>query len=241
MIKKLLFIFAVAATGVLSAQTFQIQDHLDNNIEGTHHYEYGSNLYLSETKFHVKNISGSMATYSAKVYEIENPKGSDLQVCFGSNCFTSSQTITGTVNLPAGNTDTTFKAAPFTFAWGVGDSATWRVTIYNVSNPNDSSSAIITWRENSTSIENLNSTDVSYKVYPNPATDVLKINYAFNGKVINPVVEVFDVLGQQVATHQLVSQSGTLKLNVSNMKAGVYFYSIRSGNETLKTERVMIR
>lgn len=241
MIKKLLFILTTVAAGALSAQTFQIQDHLDNSIEGTNHYEYGSNLYLSETKFHVKNISGATATYSAKVYEIDNPKGSDLQVCFGSNCFTSSQTITGTVNLGAGNTDTTFKAAPFTFAWGVGDSATWRVTIYNVANPNDSSSAVITWKENSTSINDLQSKDVAYKLYPNPATDVLKISYAFEGTVVNPVIEVFDVLGQKVATHQLVSQSGVLKLNVSNMKAGVYFYSIRSGNETLKTERVMIR
>lgn len=249
MIKKILFISSLFVAGIVSAQSFQIMDHYDVSIEGTSHYENGSTMYLSETKFHIKNLTGSTATYTAKVYEIVNPKSSDLQVCYGTNCFTAddntsgAQTNSGSVALSGGQIDSTFKVAPFTFTWGTGDSARWRVTVFNLSNPNDSSSAVITWKEGVTSVEVISKEDVQVSAYPNPVSDLLTIDYNLKGWEVNSKaqIEIFDVVGRKKDQFNLVKAKGQLKLDVSDFTSGVYFYTINVGGQSLKTERIIIK
>ena len=247
MIRKLLFISALFAAGFASAQTFQLMDKNDVSIDGTNHFIGDTPFNLSETKFHVKNMTGSSATYTAKVYEINNMPASDLQVCYGTNCYTAddgvsgAQTNAGSVSLAGGAIDSTFKAAPFTFTWNGSDSAVWRVTIYNLSNPNDSSSSVITWKANATSINELSKEDVKISAYPNPVEDVLNVKYNIDGNVSNANINVFDIVGKKVASHQLMNNKGTLKLDVSSLNAGVYFYSVNVNGQTLKTERVIVK
>ena len=249
MIKKILFISSIFLAGVVSAQTFQILDHNDVNIEGTSHYERGTAMELSETKFHVKNLTGTIATYSAKVYEMVNPKSSDLQICYGTNCFTAddntpgAQTNIGTVSLAGGATDTTFKAAPFTFTWGGSDSARWRVTIYNVGDVNDSSSVIITWKEGfPVSIkQEVSQDDVALSAYPNPVSNILTVNYNVDADIVaNVSIDVYDVVGKKVTSHKVVNNKGQAKLDVSAFNAGVYFYSLNVNGQAIKTERIII-
>lgn len=249
MIKKLLLVSSVFCAGFASAQTFQIMDHYDVSIEGMSHYENGSTMYLSETKFHIKNLTGSTATYTAKVYEMVNPKSSDLQVCYGTNCFTAddntpgAQTNSGSVALSGGQIDSTFKVAPFTFTWGTGDSARWRVTVFNLSNPNDSSSAIITWKEGVTSIEAITKEDVKVSAFPNPVSDLLTINYNIKDWSDNDRarIELFDVVGKKMDVIALNKSKGQLKLDVNRFNSGVYFYTVSVNGQALKTERVIIK
>ncbi len=249
MIKKILFISSMFFVGLASAQTFQIMDHYDVSIEGTSHYERGSLQALSETKFHVKNLTSSLATYSAKVYEIANTPASDLQICYGSNCFTADdgvsgpQTNIGNVSLAGGAIDSTFKAAPFTFTWVAGDSARWRVTIYNVSNPNDSSSAIITWKEGfPVSIKTeVSKNDVKLSAYPNPVSSLLTVNYNIDTDASADVaIDVYDVVGKKVTSHKVMNNKGQVQLNVSDFNSGVYFYSLNVNGQAIKTERIII-
>jgi|GEM_PF-3398110 len=250
MIKKILFISSIFIAGVVSAQTFQLRDYqTDASIDGMSHTERGTVQELSETKFYIKNLTGSTAVYSAKVYEISNPKASDLQVCYGTNCFTAddgvsgAQTNTGTVSLAGSQKDTTFKVAPFTFTWGSGDSAVWRVTVYNVSNANDSSSAIITWKEGfPVSIkQEVSQNDVALSAYPNPASTILNVNYNIDTDVsANVSIDVFDVVGKKVTTHKVVNKKGQVRLDVSGFNAGVYFYSLNVNGKAIKTERIII-
>lgn len=249
MIKKILFISSIFLAGLASAQTFQIMDHYDVSIEGTSHYERGSLMSLSETKFHVENLTGNLATYSAKVYEMANPTSADLQICYGSNCFTADdntpgpQTNIGTVSLAGGAIDSTFKAAPFTFTWATGDSARWRVTIYNVSNPNDSSSAIITWKEGfPVSIKaEVAKNDVKLSAFPNPVSSILTVNYNVDTDAsANVSIDVYDVVGKKVTSHKVMNNKGQVQLNVSDFNAGVYFYSLNVNGQAIKTERIII-
>lgn len=249
MIKKILFIASTFVVSIASAQTFQLMDHNDVSIDNTSHYEYGTTLYLEGTKFHVKNLSLGTATYSCKVYSISHSTTSDLQVCYGTNCFTADelnmgvQTNSGFVTIAGGGIDTSLKVAPFTFIWGAADSAVWRVTVYDVSNPTDSSSAIITWKEGfPLSIKNeISKESVSFAVYPNPTSDNLTINYKIDANVTVVSVDVFDVVGKRVLTHKLTGAKGIVKVDVSNLNSGIYFYAINADGQTLKTERVIIK
>lgn len=247
MIKKILFLAAIFTAGVASAQTFQLMDHNNVDIGGTNHYEYGSALDMSETKFHVKNLSGSTASYTCKVYEISNQPNTDLQVCYGSNCYTGAastsgaQAVGGSASVASGATDLTFKVAPFTFSWAAGDSATWRVVIYNVSDVNDSAAAVITWKVNPTSIDELSANSVKFSAYPNPTSGDLTVNYNIDVEDANNTLAVYDVVGKKVKSYTLLKNKGQLKLNVSDLNPGVYFYTVNVNGKALKTERVIVR
>lgn len=63
-------------------------------------------------------------------------------------------------------------------------------------------------------------------VYPNPATSEITVNSNSNEKTL---VEMYNIVGQKVYSEQFVN---TTKINVSNMKAGVYMLKVN--NHTTK-------
>ena len=77
--------------------------------------------------------------------------------------------------------------------------------------------------------------DFEISVYPNPVNDVLNINIASN----NTAIEIFDIVGKQVVKMNLVN--GKNQLNIENLKAGVYFYSIKKNGELIETKKIVVR
>ena len=74
-----------------------------------------------------------------------------------------------------------------------------------------------------------------YSIYPNPATDYIEIsldNHTMKGEVEN--VKIYDVLGikHPVSFAATPLSEGNLRLDVSNLPAGVYF--VRVGGQVLK-------
>ena len=252
MIKKILFIASFFAIGIVSAQSLQMLDANDNDISGTTHYEYGDLAALAVTKFHVKNLTGTTKAFALKVTLEYTPSGnSGLGVCFGSACYSASGIIVATQiinngigdNVAANAIYTDLKVGPVTWPWVncATDSAIWSVTAYDPANPSDSSSARIIWKCSApVSIdEEINITTLN--AYPNPATDNLTISYAIEGNNNNARMDVYDVLGQKVTSHALNSNKGQVNLNVDNLNAGVYFYSIKVDNKAIRTERVIVK
>ncbi len=247
MIKKILFITAIFICSYSFAQSFQIMDHYDVSIEGINHTEYGDAQTLSETKFHVKNISGAQAFYTAKVQLISNPTNVGLQVCYGVNCYVAGgtnsaiQIIGGGNSVAPGAIDSTFKVAPFSSSWNPGDSCTWRVTVYKNTDATDSSSTIITFIYGTNSIEEITSNDVSFSTYPNPATENLTIDYSIESHFNKARLDVYDMLGQKVDSYKINDTKGKLELDLSHLHSGVYFYTINVNEKILQTKRVIIK
>lgn len=67
-------------------------------------------------------------------------------------------------------------------------------------------------------------------IYPNPATTEITVNNNTNEKTL---VEMFNLVGQKVYSEQFVN---TTKINVSNMKAGVYMLKVNN-----HTTKVVVR
>jgi Zn-dependent metalloprotease len=74
-----------------------------------------------------------------------------------------------------------------------------------------------------------------YAVYPNPADEVVYIET----KNIEGSVSVIDGLGRVVKTHSIDKTESTLKLDIDQLKAGVYYLQIKNGNETF-TEKLIL-
>ncbi|MGB0881468.1 MAG: T9SS type A sorting domain-containing protein [Vicingaceae bacterium] len=246
MIRNILLLATVIVSTSMMAQTFDLKDHNDNSISGTNHAEYGNGTYLSSTKFHVENTSGASASYTADVQEIDNPTGAELQVCYGTSCYTANdgvatvQQIGDQSTVAAGATDNTFKVAPFGFGWSVGDSAVWKVIVRNVADANDTTVATVKWKNGTTSVQFVEENKVELNAYPNPVSDVLTVNYDVDG-VKNSVLSIYNVLGEEVVTRTLGASKGKEKIDVNSMNSGVYFYAIKSEGKAIKTERFIVK
>jgi hypothetical protein len=248
MIKKLLFITAIFFVGTVFSQTsIKFMDHNDIDIGGTLHTEFGDGTTLANTKFHIQNISANSLTYTCEVTELSNPLGADLQVCYGTNCFTADagvptpQNNAGNNTISVGAIDSTFKVAPFTFIWSPGDSSIWRIKVYNTQDVNDFVTVDVTYKWNTVSIKEISSEDVNLSIYPNPASTNLTIDYSINSDSKNAKIDVYDVVGQKVMTHALINNNDKLNINLNSLTSGVYFYTIKVDDKTLRTERVIVK
>lgn len=79
--------------------------------------------------------------------------------------------------------------------------------------------------------------DVS--VYPNPANDIVNFNVRLEGAQ-NASLIIVDMLGKQVYTNA-VAANQTHKVNTSNFKQGIYFYSLKVGNKVLETKKLVVK
>ncbi|HET6560005.1 MAG TPA: PKD domain-containing protein [Prolixibacteraceae bacterium] len=78
----------------------------------------------------------------------------------------------------------------------------------------------------------------SVKIYPNPVSDVLTIQYS--GSTLNDLqVEIWDIAGRQVSVQKFRNvQSGEqLSMNVSLLNKGLYVCKMISGQKVIRTEK----
>ena len=115
----------------------------------------------------------------------------------------------------------------FTFVKGPNSDIQTPATDANFSNVS------LQWLPSAAGVEENNAlTGVS--VYPNPSTDGLfNIDYA---KATS--VKVVNTVGEQIYTQVLVNESGTVCIDLTSFKNGLYFIYISDG--TLTTERKIV-
>jgi len=312
MIKKLLSFslgaIIVAGTTLL-AQNLQLQDPSSNIMDGRTHYIYDNGMNMSTTEFHVVNSSANPINFDCTVWEIANATATEWQVCFGTACYIANDGVaTGQTysyaTAPAMGSYNQLKVAPFSFGWVTGDFGVWKVSVFDNTNPTDSSACYIVWTANGNpagdinvntiidgseiagdvnlngiidgneitgdmngngiidiwevggdangngiidngeilSINKLSSNNIDFSIFPNPVLDDLTINYSIKGgNTTNSTIDLYDVLGQKIETYNLKSNKGSLKINVGNLNAGIYFYAVKVNGEIIKTEKVIVR
>ncbi len=76
--------------------------------------------------------------------------------------------------------------------------------------------------------------------YPNPASTVMSLDYDLKD-VNGAKLVVYDLLGSVVKNVEVTDAIGKLKVNVSDLDDGVYFYSLLVKNETVKTQKLVVK
>ena len=77
-----------------------------------------------------------------------------------------------------------------------------------------------------------------FTMYPNPAKDVVNLQYDL--AVANVTVEVFDLTGRLIQNVALNSFSGTNELNVSAYPAGVYLVLVKQGATMVSSSKLVV-
>jgi len=72
------------------------------------------------------------------------------------------------------------------------------------------------------------------KLFPNPATSQITIE--FDKQISNCEIIIINIFGQEIIHHQLDGNT-KYSLNISELKSGMYFYSIVSDGNILKSDK----
>ena len=78
------------------------------------------------------------------------------------------------------------------------------------------------------------------KAYPNPASDVANFYVNVEKSSKSAQLKFFNMLGAQVKDINVLNNKNSIKVNVSDLKAGIYFYSLWIDGKSTSTGKLMV-
>ncbi len=113
---------------------------------------------------------------------------------------------------------------------------------FDVNNEADSVCATVRYHASPVGIQDVFMGDESgvSESYPNPATRVANINYALHQGWQKAELKVYSMLGSRVKTIKLKEDQGTLKMDVTSMPSGMYFYTLVVDGNDVNTRKMLV-
>jgi hypothetical protein len=81
----------------------------------------------------------------------------------------------------------------------------------------------------------------SISIYPNPANDYVNVNI-ISPVSTNAIISISNILGQQVYSESINVKAGNtnIHIDVNNLPAGMYMFSLLADGNLLKTQKIII-
>jgi len=79
------------------------------------------------------------------------------------------------------------------------------------------------------------------RVYPNPAHQTAHFDFEWKKEMTDAKIIIYNLLGKMVRKVEIRENTGTLKINVSDLIEGIYFYSLVVKNQPEVTQKLIIR
>ena len=82
-----------------------------------------------------------------------------------------------------------------------------------------------------------------FNAYPNPATSNVTIQYDLAGRTIgnNAQIVITSLVGNRVYTQPINNASGKANIDLSNLVAGIYFYSLEVNGQAISTKKLIVK
>ena len=170
-------------------------------------------------------------------------EGSSNSFCFASQCyppFMDESADYVVLNSGESNAEDDFHG-DFLSGGAIGTSLV-SYRFFDIDNPTDYVEAIVKFWSSPTGLdENIKKGIEISNAYPNPANDKFNINYNFETRPADARVKIVNLLGSVVKEVELDQNSDKLSMDISDLNAGVYFYSVIINNEIYQTKKLVIR
>ena len=243
MMKKLLFtLFAVfVSTAFLSAQDMTLS--WKGTPVGDTLVAYGD-ANAAEIVAHAKVHNNTDKDMNIKVSRerLQMVDGASSQFCWGL-CYPPDTEDSPQYHLvKAGEASPDEQFSGHYLPYGsLGDSYV-RYTFYNMDNIGQSVSVVVKYMGTPTGIaeEAMRNGSIS-ELYPNPATTYVSLDYQLTNEVNTAEVKVYNLLGAVVRNADLENNGNRLRLDVSDLKNGIYFYSVLINNDVYQTKKLVIQ
>jgi len=227
----------------LFAQTVEITDHNSNVVSfGDTIRYYSTDLSkLHTVEFTAKNTSAAAIGYKVRQVAITEVASTMHYFCFGS-CYppgTNLSPVVTTIN--AGQSTASGGFSTDYMSQGHEGTTIIAYSVFNDANTSDSTYFIVKYYVAAdASISTTTSSVTISDAYPNPAKDYFFVDYEINNAQMANI-EVVNVLGSVVFNQEISTNDSRAKINISELKSGVYFYNVIVDGNRLASKKLIIR
>lgn len=246
MMKKLLIFFIAAFISIsyVNAQS-SISLSWDSSALSDTVYVWVDPYNADATLFHaiVTNNTDNIVNIKVLRTNIEVVEGSVNSFCWASQCYPPFLDESGEYQpiLPGESTGTDNFYAEFMANETFGTSIV-KYKFFDKDNSDVFSEVVVKYWSSPEAIGEEIANKISFtNAYPNPAINKFNIDYNFDTNINNASLKIVNLLGSVVKEVEIDQNSNKLSMDISNLDAGVYFYSIVVNNEVFQTKKLVIR
>ena len=175
--------------------------------------------------------------------EISIVEGSENNFCWGGQCYpnTTDVSTTNDTIAPGESSPAYDFSGDYSPKQQVGTSII-EYTFFNVRNPDENVKVVVKfWASPEGISEDAMQGGQISDIYPNPANNYVNLDYNLTPAVKQAKVRVVNILGSVVKEAEIEKGTSQLRLDVSDLENGVYFYSVLINGDTYKTKKLVIR
>ncbi len=241
--KQIFTLLAIVITGSLTAQTLDIRTAAGVSVTGTTvvHTGLATDAEIVSTNFYVHNTSGATVAVRCSREEISVVPNTYNSLCWAicsSDQLAGSTPVLiapgGTVPISAGDSINLYVL--HYKPTGYSGTSLFKVKFYNPSVSADTAVFFVQF-DAALSVSETAAPSLAINAYPNPANSYINIDVDnFSEKA---TLRIVDALGVTVKT-ATINGEANLKFNTTDLREGVYFYSLISNNKTILTRRLVI-
>ncbi len=187
----------------------------------------------------VHNIGATDASVICTKEIIDTLSGTTNAFCWGA-CFTPEVLFSPSpLFIAAGDsTDASGFSGDYNAHGHVGESHI-RYIFTNTTN-HESVSVVVTYLSTPVSVNNYSQNSNKLNITPNPASNQVNIDYAFNNSSNNTIV-VKNLIGATVYSSDAIYSTGKFAINTSDFTDGIYFVTFMSNNVPQSTKKLIIK
>jgi hypothetical protein len=206
-----------------------------------------------QTELELHNTTASALQYKVNRTILNPPIEADasLYFCTGTQCYSPNSSTTFT---PAGAAEiiggyATLPSGPGTYGisahYDAGTVCTSDVyvlyRVYNMAtSTTDTAYITLKYKASATGVNEIApASGILSGAYPNPASTIVSVKYdisnAEEGKII-----VYNMLGKAVKEMELTDKEGVAKINVADLNAGIYFYTLVVNDKAVATKKLIV-
>jgi len=202
-----------------------LSDNVDSLMKGQ---IYIVNNTLIATPFKVKKIETNVLSNSVNTF------------CFGGQCYPPyvMETPTSMMLQPGDTTEPNDYYADYTGSAAGSSIITY--VVYNANNVNDSVYVTITYNTTPAGISKVDFSKVDFSnPYPNPVSSLTRMNYNIPANFSKATLILRNLIGTSVKEFVIEDPQGKLVMDLSDLKEGIYFYSLIIDDNVILTRKLI--
>ena len=235
--KKIIALISFLAVTAAYAQSFQITFNGEQVGETVDFTAWEGNDD-NELVLIITNDSQEVDSIFLSKQVIEEVPGSTNLFCIGGLC-TEQNTSTSPMVLQPGESS---NRGMFHLLYNPGGNEGTTSVNYTFSAGNFTKSLIVNYIYETVGITETEVLVNSLNAYPNPATSNVTVSYDMSGyHAGNARVVITNLVGSKVVTRSISGTSGKVSVDISNLDAGIYFYSIEADGKIVSTKKLIVK
>lgn len=242
LMKTIITSVLMAFTTLISAQTLMSEQ--GENVEswvGIESIGFGQEN-AAIVSIYIKNTGIEELEVEVERVDVTEANGNSLNYfCWGVFCYPPTTDVSpanNSVTIGPGQTDGSFKAYLESDSEGI---FTATYIFREVGNPDNKVEVELKIGVTPTGITEMEVVDKVTNIYPNPANNIVNLDYTNFENLQNPNIVVHDLVGNQVYIDLMDAEYKLNNIQLSRFEDGYYIVSLVDNGRVLDTQRLIVR